>query len=421
MPFESPQYDMEEKLAFFREFGYVIFEQLFDPDLLDQVDENMRPLIDTIVNRERPITTTYTVTEDDVIGEHVPAVMKWDGTERALYVPADAVPGTVLDIPNDIAHRGDVQTGHGRLTETHRYNLNLPWREPFAHPHFYENPRVLDFLERYWESDRFSLTTLYVNIPGPGTRYQRWHRDGGADFYDFPAFVERPDPLTKFISKGSHAVGLKFATCDTTIEQGAIEIVPGSHRMEDYAELGYGSATLPGREHANVGERERNAAAKGWEYNRMLMEGRFHDQVQCAYPAMRLTLKKGDAWIQDPRIFHRGTPNISAPPVDTSMPTGPGGASSRGFRPELQISYRSHESPSPFRGLFGRELTPEEQAGLDLSERGEILVVHARGPLPDPIIPPELRGEASKIPEWGQAQTQQQTEQVEAEATASKL
>jgi hypothetical protein len=203
MPFESPQYDMEENLAFFREFGYVIFEQLFDPDLLDQVDENMRPLIDTIVNRERPITTTYTVTEDDVIGEHVPAVMKWDGTERALYVPADAVPGTVLDIPNDIAHRGDVQTGHGRLTETHRYNLNLPWREPFAHPHFYENPRVLDFLERYWESDRFSLTTLYVNIPGPGTRYQRWHRDGGADFYDFPAFVERPDPLTKFISKGS--------------------------------------------------------------------------------------------------------------------------------------------------------------------------------------------------------------------------
>jgi hypothetical protein len=35
---------------------------------------------------------------------------------------------------------------------------------------------ILEFLERYWGDDEFSLTTLYVNSPGPGSTFQQWHR-----------------------------------------------------------------------------------------------------------------------------------------------------------------------------------------------------------------------------------------------------
>ena len=35
MPYVQPTYDMEQKLREFNEQGYVIFEQLFDPDVLD--------------------------------------------------------------------------------------------------------------------------------------------------------------------------------------------------------------------------------------------------------------------------------------------------------------------------------------------------------------------------------------------------
>ena len=47
--------------------------------------------------------------------------------------------------------------------------------------------------------------------------------------------------------------------------------------------------------------------------------------------------------MQDPRIFHRGTPNRG----DHSTPN-------------LLLTYRSKASPSPIRGFFGRQLEPEE-------------------------------------------------------------
>ena len=74
--------------------------------------------------------------------------------------------------------------------------------------------------------------------------------------------LQRSRKIDKFINL--HSIRT-VAPCDTTVEQGAIEIVPGTHRMHDYADSGYGSAALPGREHSNIGERERAAAAQGWE------------------------------------------------------------------------------------------------------------------------------------------------------------
>jgi hypothetical protein len=143
--------------------------------------------------------------------------------------------------------------------------------------------------------------------------------DGGPDFYDHKTLLE--DPPTEDVPHGrTRAVGMKFALVDTTIENGAIQIVPGTHKMEDY---GF----------------DRH------DYNRLLLDGDFHGVVAQEQPQvaagtpMHHVLKKGDVWIQDPRIFHRGTANMSDSP-----------------RPEFQISYRSKKSPSPYRGLFVRRL-----------------------------------------------------------------
>ena len=58
-----------------------------------------------------------------------------------------------------------------------------------------------------------------------------------------------------------------------------------------------------------------------------------------ALSSISLSLKAS----QDPRIFHRGTPNRG----DHSTPN-------------LLLTYRSKASPSPIRGFFGRQLEPEE-------------------------------------------------------------
>ena len=60
-----------------------------------------------------------------------------------------------------------------------------------------------------------------------------------------------------------------------------------------------------------------------------------------------MVLSKGDIWLHDPRIFHRGAPNNG----DHTTPN-------------LLLTYRSKASPSPIRGLFGRQLTEQEMSVL---------------------------------------------------------
>jgi hypothetical protein len=368
-----PYYDMEQKLREFNEQGYVVFEQLFDHEVLDGIYPEYMRLYKKVLAREQSMKGTYTVQQGDTFGDKVQVVTPM-GKEIQVMIPETASPGDVLDVFDETSHKSDspdsmrsptdedlFDNGHGRCLPSNRYNLTLPWTKPFADPHIYENPTILEFLQRYWGDDEFSLTTLYVNSPAPGSTFQQWHRDGGPDFYDHKTLLE--DPPTDGVPHGrTRAVGLKFALVDTNMENGAIQIVPGTHKMDDY---GF----------------DRH------DYNQLLLDGTFHDivkmeqgHVQPLTP-MHHVLKKGDAWIQDPRIFHRGTANHSEEP-----------------RPEFQISYRSKKSPSPYRGLFvnngfARPFTPRELAGLELSERGEKLVGHARPEnyVADAIVPPERK------------------------------
>ena len=60
-----------------------------------------------------------------------------------------------------------------------RYTVYVPWEQPFADPEIYENPVVLDFLDRYWGTDDYRITCYHSNNPYPGSKFQKWHRDAG--------------------------------------------------------------------------------------------------------------------------------------------------------------------------------------------------------------------------------------------------
>ena len=155
----------------------------------------------------------------------------------------------------------------------HRYNVRVPFERPFVEPGIFEHPALVAFLERVLGPD-YVWTHFDSNIPLPGTDYQRWHRDGKASL--FPG-----------IKTPAFSVGVKFPLVDTNEENGSFEVIPGTQYV--------GEEGLPTNLNDVFGE----------GLNR---RGNYHP--------VRLNLKKGSLWVQDPRNFHRGTPNRSDHPRD---------------------------------------------------------------------------------------------------------
>jgi len=155
----------------------------------------------------------------------------------------------------------------------HRYNVRVPFERPFVDPAIFEHPALVAFLERVLGPD-YVWTHFDSNIPLPGTDYQRWHRDGKASLF-------------QGIKTPAFSVGVKFPLVDTNEENGSFEVMPGTQYV--------GEEGLPTNLNDVFGE----------GLNR---RGNYHP--------IRLNLKKGSLWVQDPRAFHRGTPNRSDHPRD---------------------------------------------------------------------------------------------------------
>ena len=204
----------------------------------------------------------------------------------------------------------DVATGPGKIINPNRYTLIWPFTPPFDDPELYENPVIMEFLERYWESEDFQITCLHSNSPYPGSVHQDWHRDmallsPGVGLPTVPHF------------------GVKFPLVDTCEENGSIEVLPCTQYLAE-------------------GELETR-------YNELLERGNFPGRS-------RLNMKRGTIWVQDPRMIHRGTPNSSDLP-----------------RPECCICYsRSWFTIGEKQhSLLGEEM---EKARFDaLSDRGKNL------------------------------------------------
>jgi ectoine hydroxylase-related dioxygenase (phytanoyl-CoA dioxygenase family) len=195
--------------------------------------------------------------------------------------------------------------------------VHLPWRAPFADPAIFEHPLLLTFLELFWGTANFRCTGMHSNTPFPGSRYQRWHRDGGGSA-DWGAAHAGASPGTN----RNCFLGVNIPLCDTSEANGSFEIVPGSHTLADFY-------------HAEK-------AANDDRYNVQLLRGSGGPGDSEALPALlgatppeRVNVRRGDVWVRDPRALHRGTPNSSASP-----------------RPEIILGYaRGRHGTGP--SLFG--------------------------------------------------------------------
>ena len=192
---------------------------------------------------------------------------------------------------------------------------------------------------------------------------------------------------------------------DRTEINGATDVVPGTHKLSPL--LGYGgrqphrpenepdynklliqvlTLTLPTLiQRSSLCHLDINIA----QMHRLIEQGSFHDimsseghlTTERVHRPQRMALKKGDIWLHDPRIFHRGAPNNGD---DTT--------------PNLLLTYRSEASPSPIRGLFGRQLTENEMAtlpNLGLSDKVRAFPCAARSQR-STFAPPPLGAEHSR-------------------------
>jgi len=226
MPITVDDVDFDLKLAEFRINGFVVFEDMIDPARVDRVHEAFKGLMAGVVARETAISASQ---------EH-----------------------------------GEVATGRGRQNMKGRYTMTIPWVEPFADPAIYEHPVVLEFLDRYWQTDDYVITCSHSNTPYPGTDFQHWHRDTKMGS-ELPGVYLGRVPV----------VGVKYPLVDTSEANGSIEVLPCTQYLAE-------------------GD----------------LEGRYHDLLTTGdfSTTRRLNLKKGSMWIQDVRTLHRGTANPSDAP-----------------------------------------------------------------------------------------------------------
>ena len=154
-----------------------------------------------------------------------------------------------------------------------RYNVRVPFAQPFVDADIFEHPDIVAFFEQILGPD-YVWSHYDSNIPLPGTDYQTWHRDGKAS--PFPG-----------IMTPAFTIGAKFPLVDTSEENGSFEVIPCTQYVpEDYRPPKLDDLLGSG---ADIDEH-------------------FHP--------IRLDLKKGSLWMHDGRAFHRGTPNRADHPRD---------------------------------------------------------------------------------------------------------
>jgi ectoine hydroxylase-related dioxygenase (phytanoyl-CoA dioxygenase family) len=139
-----------------------------------------------------------------------------------------------------------------------RYQMFLPWEEPFTDSLVIENPRAMPLLEQLLGQD-LTMTYLASDTPLPGSDYQRVHTDTRLLFPETP------------LSLPPYCVVANLPLVDVTEENGPLELWPG------------GTHYMPGR---------LDLAA-----------------LAPTMRSVRLTLKAGSILLRDARCWHRGTPN----------------------------------------------------------------------------------------------------------------
>ena len=143
-------------------------------------------------------------------------------------------------------------------------------------PDIFEHPVLVKIFENVLGDD-YVCQNYGSNTPFPGSVYQKWHSDVELIF---------PGLMIPTIT-----VALRIPLVDATEDNGSIEVLPSSHYIAD-KEVCY--KEIDGR--------------RGKWFDHILGEG--PNRIGRYYP-VRLNVKRGTVWLYDPRLLHRGTPNVS--------------------------------------------------------------------------------------------------------------
>jgi hypothetical protein len=142
----------------------------------------------------------------------------------------------------------------------HRHFLPMPFDPPCFAPEFFFDNEVLGIVRGAMD-DRVVADQWGCDVPLRGSDYQGIHVD-----YQRPLFGEAPDlPLP------AYALVVSFGLVGITLENGPIELAPGTHRMP------------------------RKEALRAVEAHEIAMQP--------------VPLEAGDVLIRHPWVLHRGTPN----------------------------------------------------------------------------------------------------------------
>jgi ectoine hydroxylase-related dioxygenase (phytanoyl-CoA dioxygenase family) len=141
----------------------------------------------------------------------------------------------------------------------HRFQMYLPWEEPFADPLLVENETVLAVVEAVMEPDP-CLRYFASDTPLPGSDYQRVHSDTRLLF-----------PETQ-LSLPCYGIVLNVPLVDCCEENGSLEFWPATHLMPGKSDL---------------------------------------ERLAPLLPSRRADLPAGSLMLRDLRMWHRGTPNRS--------------------------------------------------------------------------------------------------------------
>jgi hypothetical protein len=141
-----------------------------------------------------------------------------------------------------------------------RYQMHLPFTEPFITPEVIENPLIIPLLDALLGKD-YKCHYFASDTPLPGSDYQKVHSDIALLFPETP------------LSLPAYSVVLNIPLVDFTEENGPVEIWPG------------GTHFFPGGT---------DMAA---------LSEKMHSE--------RVTMPAGSLLLRDMRMWHRGTPNRS--------------------------------------------------------------------------------------------------------------
>jgi ectoine hydroxylase-related dioxygenase (phytanoyl-CoA dioxygenase family) len=102
----------------------------------------------------------------------------------------------------------------------HRHFLPMPWDVNCYAPEFFFDPEVLSVV-RVLMGDRVVADQWGCDVPLEGSCFQQFHAD-----YQRPLFEEQPD-----LRLPQYTLIMSFGLVPITAENGALEIVPGTHRI----------------------------------------------------------------------------------------------------------------------------------------------------------------------------------------------